>query len=342
MDEGNITCQKCQHEVDDSLTWCPYCGTKLELGAVEQHPEDVATTVAVALDIGDEQADPFAPTTARGALPTDSTSYTSTLGDGSTGGRSPAVKVTIGVALLALIGAGAAFFFLSNSDTGDLAVDRMSVGDCWNDPDIGPEATEVFEVPQVPCDEPHANEVFAVVDLPAGSSAPYPGEFETYLEGFQMCLSRFDAYVGVPFGESPLDIYTLYPIATGWADGDREVVCSLYLLDETPLVGTEKDSDRRLATPALDPSGVVDCPGLAAATLVLAQDYVGYFDGLTDDLMPLIKGEALIIARADSLGCSFDDLNAMVGARAGALTSTTDLGRSVIEDIMESGFFATG
>jgi hypothetical protein len=342
MDEGNIACQNCQREVDDSLTWCPFCGTELEPGAAGRHQDDSATTIAAAPDAGDEGADPFAPTTSRGALPADSISYTSTTGAGPTGGLNPAVKVTIGAALLALIGAGAAFFFLSSSDTGDLAVDRMSVGDCWNDPDIGPEATEVFVVPQVPCDEPHANEVFAVVDIPAGSSAPYPGEFATYLEGFQMCLDRFEAYVGVPFRESPLDIYSLYPIATGWAAGDREVVCSLYSLDEVPLVGTEMGSDRRLSSPALDPSGIGDCSGLAAATLVLTQDYIDYFDGLTDDLMPLIKGEALIIARADSLGCSFDDLNAMVGARAGALTSTTDLGRSVIEDIVESGFFATG
>jgi len=342
MDEGNITCQKCDREVDDSLTWCPFCGTELDPGAAEARRRDSAAAVAEAVDSDDPQADPFAPTTPREPLPSDSISHTSTISAGSPGGRSPAVMVAIGVALLALIGAGAAFFFLSSDDTGDLGVTRMSVGDCWNDPDIGLETSELSDVPQVPCNEPHANEVFAIVDLPGGASAPYPGEFGAYFDGFLMCLDRFDGFVGVPFGESPLDIYTLYPIATGWAAGDREVVCSLYLLDETPLVGTERGSARRLATPALDVSGIGECTGLVEPTIGLLQGFIDYVDGLTDDLDSLTKGETLIVARAGSLGCDFAELNTMVDARVGALTYTTDLGRSVADDIMGTGFFPIG
>jgi len=346
MDQENVTCPKCEREIDDSLTWCPFCGTELDPGAAEARRKDSAAAVAAAVDGDDGQADPFAPTAAREPLPADSipqmSTTDSTIDDGTPGGRSPAVMVAIGVALLALIGAGAAFFFLSSDDTGDLGVTRMSVGDCWDDPDLALEITELTDVPQVPCDEPHANEVFAIADLPAGSSAAYPGEFEVYFEGFLMCLDRFEGYVGIPFGQSPLDIYTLYPVATGWAAGDREVVCSLYLLDETPLVSTERDSTRRLATPAPDVSGISDCTGLVEPTLDLVQGFIDYVDDTTDDLDPLIKGETLIIARAGSLGCDFEELNVMVVARVGNLTYTTDLGRSVAEDVIETGFFPTG
>jgi len=351
MDQGEITCRQCEREVDDSLTWCPYCGA-------EQHPEGAGPLPSTGTSAEvDEQtisatADPFAPTT-RSPMPADAVG-TAPAASGPTPGAAKAV--VIGLSVLLLIGAVAAwFFFLRDDNRGDLSLFSISAGDCWNDPEgIQPES-ELADVPQVPCDEAHANEVFAVIELSAGGSSLYPGQFEIELLSFAGCLENFEAYVGVPYGDSPLDIYTLYPTSDSWTlEADRGVVCSVYMLDGTAMTGSMEGTGDRLATPALDVSGVNDCPTLADDTLTVAQGYIDHFESMTPDeldaaygdvppvLQTLYKSESLISARARTIGCSFEDLNILVMNRAGALTFTTEIGASVADEIATFGFFITG
>ncbi|MBU1495061.1 MAG: hypothetical protein KJ956_13980, partial [Actinobacteria bacterium] len=60
------------------------------------------------------------------------------------------------------------------------------------------------------------------------------------------------------------------------------------------------------------------------------------------DLVPLLKSESLLIAAAEQLGCGFEDLNTLFVERAGALTSSTELGALVAQDYQQTGYFATG
>ena len=49
------------------------------------------------------------------------------------------------------------------------------------------------------------------------------------------CVERFEAWVGIRFEESILDVVFLMPHADGWRAGDREVVCAAHRLDSEKL-----------------------------------------------------------------------------------------------------------
>lgn len=124
---------------------------------------------------------------------------------------------------------------------GALSVFSMRVGDCFDDPDrlAAGELLELAEVPGVPCDEPHDNEVFAVFDLPDDEDSPYPGSDAIYTIGLEECLSYFQGYVGIAYKDSRLEIDPFTPTATSWNDkDDREIVCFLYDLTLAPLTGS--------------------------------------------------------------------------------------------------------
>lgn len=99
----------------------------------------------------------------------------------------------------------------------------LDVGDCFDDPDDASEA--VADLPLVACDEPHDNEVYAVIELP---DEAFPGD-EAILERAETdCLGAFEPYVGTAYGDSTLFATWLVPTEASWSDGDREVVCVLF------------------------------------------------------------------------------------------------------------------
>jgi hypothetical protein len=116
------------------------------------------------------------------------------------------------------------------------------VGDCYNDP-VGTteEWVDVEEVRLVPCGEPHDLEVIQAFELPDGS---FPG-LDTIREMVdERCIPTFDELVGRPFAESELSIQILAPSEGTWPRGDREVVCSVFALDGSKLVGSVRGSGR--------------------------------------------------------------------------------------------------
>ncbi|MDP9407999.1 MAG: septum formation family protein [Actinomycetota bacterium] len=107
--------------------------------------------------------------------------------------------------------------------TGGLVrVGDLAVGDCFDDVAAG--LNEVEEVPVVPCEGPHANEVFAVLEQPGEE---YPGEEEMGSLAGEGCYAAFEEYVGAPVETSALTAFPIAPTAESWASGDREVVCVL-------------------------------------------------------------------------------------------------------------------
>jgi hypothetical protein len=104
----------------------------------------------------------------------------------------------------------------------------LEVGDCFS-----VESEELTSVGVVGCDAAHEYEVFAVLEHDAGADAPYPGEPELLEHADTVCQPSFEAFVGRDYQTSIWYITSLPPSESTWADGDREIVCTLNQLDAT-------------------------------------------------------------------------------------------------------------
>lgn len=130
---------------------------------------------------------------------------------------------------------------------GEESVFDLNIGDCFDDPEDNAEGL-VSDLALIPCDEPHDNEVFALVDYPAEDGEAFPGDdaIETFAD--EECLPIFEDYVGLPYDESVLLFAPVKPTADTWADGDREIVCLLYAVDADgnaeALEGSMRGSNR--------------------------------------------------------------------------------------------------
>ena len=117
----------------------------------------------------------------------------------------------------------------------------LAEGDCYN----YDESEEVTDVDFVPCDEPHQREVYAVLSFLESPGLPFPGSARVNDVAFDLCLERFDEFVGRPYSDSLLDVETFAPTRDSWEDlDDREVTCSLYDLEEFYMEGSMRGSGR--------------------------------------------------------------------------------------------------
>jgi hypothetical protein len=117
----------------------------------------------------------------------------------------------------------------------------LEAGDCFDQ--LDPDAANVEEVTLLPCTEPHENEVFAVLDLPAEGDVRYDEE-QVVIDSEQACIGAFEGYVGNPYDDSALRLFFIYPDRSAWTRGDRVVTCALYDGGGWPLVGSMADSGR--------------------------------------------------------------------------------------------------
>jgi hypothetical protein len=171
----------------------------------------------------------------------------------------PAVRPAHGSRLLALglrFGIGIALFagisfFSSLNDAdrdgsgelvsaGDLDVMTLQVGDCFDDPEELDEV--VFDVAAVPCSEAHDNEVYSLVPVTILGTA-FPGDSALQDFSYEACVGEpFSQYVGSNYLDSALEVFTFTPTEESWDTGDRDVVCVLFKLDLTKLIGTARNS----------------------------------------------------------------------------------------------------
>ena len=125
--------------------------------------------------------------------------------------------------------------------SGEGNVFSLKVGDCFQE---GGEEV-VANVELVDCEEPHQYEVYAAIDVEAPNDAPFPGYDQLDFVTSSLCLDYFDEYVGVTYEDSLLGIRTLSPSRDSWEDaGDREVICSLFDLEDLYMEGSMKGSRR--------------------------------------------------------------------------------------------------
>jgi hypothetical protein len=107
------------------------------------------------------------------------------------------------------------------TESSEADVFSLKVGDCFN-AQTSEDATEVSSVPTVPCSDPHDNEAYAAMDMPAGD---YPGDQAVSDAGDTYCYDEFEKFVGMNYDESALDLSSFFPTAESWAEGDLEIMC---------------------------------------------------------------------------------------------------------------------
>ena len=110
----------------------------------------------------------------------------------------------------------------------ETSVFDLEVGDCFG----ATTADQVDSVVVVDCEETHIYEVFALVDHEAGGDEAYPGDDAIGQYAADVCSGPFTDYVDHDYETSVYWITTVTPSAETWADGDREIVCTLKLGEE--------------------------------------------------------------------------------------------------------------
>jgi len=113
----------------------------------------------------------------------------------------------------------------------------LAVGDCFS-----ASGSQLSEVVVVSCEQPHVYEAFAVVDHPAAADAAYPGDDAINIAAVDACRASFEDYVGVDYESSRWFMTNLTPSEGTWAQGDREIVCTLALEDETEVTDSARGS----------------------------------------------------------------------------------------------------
>lgn len=148
------------------------------------------------------------------------------------------------VLVLAIVVTGV---LVARTFSGTAFVSNLEPGDClanFFDQGADGEYIDVFLVETVPCEEPHALEVYAVSEYFAGEST-YPGLDEAFFAGQDWCFARYDEFVGGDYYVSDYEVWTFVPDDQSWRAGDRSVQCLVGQYDQlTMTTGTLEGADR--------------------------------------------------------------------------------------------------
>lgn len=128
-----------------------------------------------------------------------------------------------GCSLLGQVGGGGGTGTDNGGGAGtDTDAFAIKVGDCLNDATI---SDEVSTVPVIACSEPHDSEAYASIILPDGD---FPGQDSVTASAEEGCLAEFESYIGIPYEQSSFEVSFYYPTSASWANGDREILCTVY------------------------------------------------------------------------------------------------------------------
>jgi hypothetical protein len=146
------------------------------------------------------------------------------------GGRGMAIAGLVLSGLWVLVGVAAVVFYFVMGQ-GTVTATDVKEGDCLKEI---PSSTRVMTVDTVGCDQPHAGEVFAVLQMPDGDF-PGPSAIEDYQN---KCEPELATYSPESITDNSVQLYVLYPTAETWKQGDRAVTCIATL--NPPRTGTLK------------------------------------------------------------------------------------------------------
>lgn len=113
----------------------------------------------------------------------------------------------------------------------------IKVGDCLNDATA---TGTVTTAPIVPCSKPHDSEAYKSILMKDGD---FPGEAGVKAQADQGCADAFPDFVGLSYDDSQLKISYYFPTSDSWANGDREILCTIFD-DGVKTTGTLKDANR--------------------------------------------------------------------------------------------------
>lgn len=104
----------------------------------------------------------------------------------------------------------------------DVSVFDIEIGDCFT-----ADGDEIESVTVVDCSEPHVYEAYHVLDHGAGADEAYPGDDAILEYADTECQPPFEEFVDFDYETSIWYITSVTPSAATWADGDREIICTL-------------------------------------------------------------------------------------------------------------------
>jgi len=113
----------------------------------------------------------------------------------------------------------------------DTSAFDLEVGDCFAlglGTDRGSDEVEMVDLQT--CDDEHDNEAYAVVEATQPS---WPGDDDMEAFADEGCYDEFESFVGIPWDESVADFGYLSPTEQSWSEGDREVLCYVYIDGDT-------------------------------------------------------------------------------------------------------------
>ncbi|MFJ2553176.1 DUF2510 domain-containing protein [Microbacterium sp. NPDC087591] len=115
--------------------------------------------------------------------------------------------------------------------------DELAVGDCLPFVDYTGD-DPIFELPVVPCDLPHTDEVYFIYQLDDGE---FPGD-DTLFEGaWDGCVAQFESFTGIAYEDSVLDFYSYQPTEYSWTRAnDRTVQCIIFSYED--VTGTLRNA----------------------------------------------------------------------------------------------------
>lgn len=121
----------------------------------------------------------------------------------------------------------------------------LGIGQCFetvDDPDADDKAVYLAN-----CTDPHTYEVYDVVTYEgdgAGRGTDYPGTDTVQNWSEQACFDRFEAFVGVRWTLSELDISVWWPSEESWARADRTIICTVVSGTGDTVVGSQAGTAR--------------------------------------------------------------------------------------------------
>jgi hypothetical protein len=140
----------------------------------------------------------------------------------------------------AVIGVGIAVLLLALAACDRKNVFSLEVGTCFDDTDALYGGQEITTVPVRKCDEPHDNEVFALLQLEGDE---FPGQAQVEQMARERCHDAFEGYVGRDYASSRFEFAHMVPSPDTWRlHNDREIVCFLYDMELAKLDASARGS----------------------------------------------------------------------------------------------------
>lgn len=118
-------------------------------------------------------------------------------------------------------------------EAGEFSVFELQEGDCL---DPGSDVSgEIADLPVVPCEQPHTQEVYGIVTHPDES---YPGATEVAAHADGACLNALETNLGLTLDDGVFFSYLL-PTFDGWnTGGDRQITCVLVFPEVEAMTGS--------------------------------------------------------------------------------------------------------